>query len=127
MQLMSVSPFNSLLLHGDFGYHNVIRDVKGNSKLIDWEFAGYGDPRVDVANVLFWTHLHFPNIAHVCVRAFINAYIERRKEDFTSDILHAHIILQIWRIIEIVKDDFPEPVKKEWNRRLDWALNHVFI
>lgn len=114
------------LLHGDFGYHNVIRDTSGNNRLIDWELAGIGDPRTDMANVLFWTHLHFPDIAHECGRRFVEAYLERREEECNPEIMHRFVIFQVWRIIEMVTDDFPAPVKSEWNRRLAWAIDHVF-
>lgn len=31
------------------------------------------------------------------------------------------------RIIGLVRENFSEAVKTEWNRRLSWALNHTFI
>ncbi|GIP31683.1 hypothetical protein J2TS4_08930 [Paenibacillus sp. J2TS4] len=116
-----------VLLHGDFGYHNVIRDSSGSNRLIDWELASIGDPRVDVANVLFWTHLHFPDIALDCGRVFVDGYKARRRAGCSLEELHTFVIYQIWRIIDMVKDEFPNQVKLEWNRRLLWAFDHVFI
>lgn len=125
-ELRGVFDQHPVLLHGDFGYHNVIGQSLERMKLIDWELAALGDARIDIANVLFWTHLHFPDIALDCVKAFVDAYIEMRAEDCSSDILHRFVIYQIWRMIHMITDDFPIPVKAEWNRRLSWAFDHVF-
>lgn len=116
-----------VLLHGDFGYHNIIAGAGGRLTLIDWELAGVGDPRLDIANVLFWTHLHFPDIARKCVHEFLDAYAGERKIDFSPMALHAFVIVQVWRIIELVNEHFPTHVIKEWNRRLSWALDHDFV
>jgi len=94
--------------------------------LIDWELAGMGDPRLDVANVLFWTHLHFPDMAKACTRAFLDAYSEERNAGFAPDELKAAVIVQVWRIIGLVDESFPEHVLKEWNRRLAWVLDRDF-
>lgn len=129
--LQSVSYLSSInkhevLLHGDYGYHNVFKQESGSQRIIDWELAGYGDPRTDIGNVLFWTHLHFSDIAEVCVNHFIEAYLTINKLECSPEIMHSFVIIQIWRIIQLVNDDFPEHVKREWNRRLEWALNHKF-
>jgi len=116
-----------VLLHGDFGYHNAIRNSSGADKIIDWELAGLGDPRIDIANVLFWMHLHFPDAAPACSKFFIDAYTDQRAIDCSPELMHGYVIFQVWRIIELVTDHFPENVKKEWNRRLSWALEHNFV
>ncbi|WP_199621323.1 phosphotransferase family protein [Paenibacillus alkalitolerans] len=125
--LNEINDRHQVLLHGDFGYHNVIRDITGGNKIIDWELAGIGDPRVDIANVLFWSHLHFPEIASDCVKVFIDSYKNHKAVDCSSEILQSFIIFQVWRIVEMVTDKFPDHVKREWNRRLSWALDHKFI
>jgi len=117
----------SVLVHGDFGYHNVIRDLNGRDILIDWELAGTGDPRLDIGSLLFWTHLHFPNEAFDFCHAFMDGYQSIENLECTQEIIHPFVILQIWRIIDMVTEDFPDHVKKEWNRRLSWALDKVFI
>lgn len=116
-----------VLLHGDYGYHNVLQRGSGGYCLIDWELAGFGDPRLDVGNLLFWTHLHFLNIARACTRCFLEGYEAVRPLGNTPDTIHAAVICQIWRIIGLVRENFSEAVKTEWNRRLSWALNHTFI
>jgi len=116
-----------VLIHGDFGYHNVIRDVNGRDVLIDWELASIGDPRVDIANLLFWTHLHFPEEANDYCGAFMDEYLRIKQCECTQEIMYSFVIFQVWRIIEMVTEEFPDQVKKEWNRRLSWALNKNFI
>lgn len=118
---------HEVLLHGDYGYHNVIMQKSGTYRIIDWELAGYGDPRIDIGNVLFWTHLHFSEIAEVCVNNFIEAYLTTNELECSPDIMHSFVIIQIWRILELVNHDFPEHAKSEWSRRLEWALNYKFI
>lgn len=118
---------SKVLLHGDFGYHNIITGPTGRMTLIDWELAGIGDPRIDVANVLFWTNLHFPEIAQECVNEFLNAYTNGSNIDFSPRILKAFVVIQVWRIIELVNQNFPANVIKEWNRRLSWTLDHDFV
>lgn len=116
-----------VLVHGDFGYHNVICDLSGQNRVIDWEMAGMGDPRMDLANVLFWTHLHFPDHAGRFGEAFIRSYLNRRWVDCSPESMHSFVIFQVWRILGLVNGDFPDHVKAEWNRRLAWALDHRFI
>lgn len=118
---------SKVLLHGDFGYHNIIVDPTGKMRLIDWELAGIGDPRIDVSNVLFWTHLHFPEIALRCVHEFLNVYTNEINLDCSSRLIKSFLVIQVWRIMQLVNDHFPANVKKEWNRRLSWALDHDFV
>lgn len=115
-----------VLLHGDYGYHNVLVRDNGTCCLVDWELAGVGHPGVDIGNVLFWTHLHFPEIAQSCTQQFLKGYGAEEK-GYSPDVLHAFVILQLWRIIGLVRHDFPETVKQEWSRRLAWALDHSFL
>ena len=124
--ISNIQEYSKVLLHGDFGYHNIIVGPTGLT-LIDWEVAGIGDPRIDISNVLFWTHLHFPDIAQKCVNEFLIAYAIERNMDFSPGVLKAFVIVQIWRIIELVNENFPTNVIKEWNRRLSWSLDHDFV
>jgi len=125
--ISNLNEHSKVLLHGDFGYHNIITGPTGRMTLIDWELAGIGDPRIDISNVLFWTHLHFPDIALRCVSEFLTAYASEKNIDLSSSELKAFIIIQIWRIIGLVNESFPNNVIKEWNRRLSWTLEHEFI
>ncbi len=43
------------LVHGDFGYDNVIITKDENFYLIDWEYATVGDPLFDIAWMQFWS------------------------------------------------------------------------
>ncbi len=124
-RLERINP-RQVLLHGDYGYHNLLIRDNGACCLLDWELAGFGHPGMDIGNVLFWTHLHFPEIAGSCIREFRKGYGAGEGND-SADLLHAFVILQLWRMIALVRPDFKESVKKEWNRRLAWALDHSFL
>lgn len=126
-RISNLNEHSKVLLHGDFGYHNIVTGPTGRITLIDWELAGIGDPRIDISTVLFWTHWHFPEIAQKCVNEFLIAYSSERNIDFSLRVLKAFIIIQVWRIIELVNENFPTNVIKEWNRRLSWALDHDFV
>lgn len=118
---------NLVLIHGDFGYHNVIRDIASRHVVIDWELASIGDPRLDLANLLFWAHLHFPEEANEYCRVFIDEYLKINPCVCSPEIMHSFVVFQVWRIIELVTDDFPDHVKSEWNRRLSWVLDNIFL
>lgn len=45
------------LQHGDFHGGNILRDEQGNLTVIDWSYAGLGDPRGDLANTLLLLRL----------------------------------------------------------------------
>ncbi len=42
------------LVHGDFGFNNVVSDGKAITGVFDWEQSMYGDPLYDVAWLDFW-------------------------------------------------------------------------
>jgi len=67
------------------------------------------------------------DMAKACARAFLDAYSQERNAGFAPDELKAAVIVQVWRIIGLVDESFPEHVLKEWNRRLARALNHDFV
>lgn len=126
-RISNLKEHSKVLLHGDFGYHNIIAAPTGRMTLIDWELAGIGDPRIDISNVLFWTHLHFPEVAQKCVDEFLITYDCERNMGFSPRELNAFVIIQVWRTIELINENFPENVIKEWNRRLSWLLDHDFV
>jgi aminoglycoside phosphotransferase (APT) family kinase protein len=115
-----------VLLHGDYGYHNVLIRDNATCCLVGWELAAIGHPSIDIGNLLFWTHLHFPEIARGCVQHFLDGYGIGENE-YSPEAVRAFVILQVWRLLGLVRHDFPEAVKKEWNRRLAWTLEHSFL
>ena len=50
----AVCPDRRGLVHGDFGSNNVLTAEDRITGVIDWSEAMVGDPRYDIANILFW-------------------------------------------------------------------------
>jgi hypothetical protein len=73
----SLANFQSALLHGDLGNHNIFTDGKRITAVIDWEDCLCGDPVFDIA---FWATFH-PEERH---RFFLEGYQaeNRLPEDF---------------------------------------------
>lgn len=42
------SPLALTTIHCDLGYYNLIKQVSGEIKIIDWEYAAFGDPAFDL-------------------------------------------------------------------------------
>jgi aminoglycoside phosphotransferase (APT) family kinase protein len=114
-----------VLTHGDYGVHNVLVTEAGEASVIDWEFGEWNDALNDVANVHFWTHLHFPETATERCRSFLEGYTSQRPIRFSADLLRSYCIYRVWVILLRV-GELPEEVKAEWVRRLRWALQHDF-
>lgn len=114
-----------VLTHGDYGIHNVLVTEAEEASVIDWEFGEWNDSLNDVANVHFWTHLHFPENAGERCRSFLDGYTFRRPISFSADLLRSYCIYRIWVILLRV-GELPEQIKAEWVRRLRWALQHDF-
>lgn len=50
----AICPDRRGLVHGDFGSNNVLTAENRITGVIDWSEAMVGDPRYDIANILFW-------------------------------------------------------------------------
>jgi hygromycin-B 4-O-kinase len=57
-QLLDFCPNERQLVHGDFGFSNVVSDGKDITGVLDWEMSMYGDPLYDVAWLDFWDTKH---------------------------------------------------------------------
>lgn len=53
-RLTAYCPEQRWLLHGDYGYDNVLTDGQRITGVLDWANAGYGDYLYDIAWVGFW-------------------------------------------------------------------------
>jgi|GEM_PF-880374 len=114
----------SILTHGDYGYHNVLIAEDGTAKVIDWEFAELNHPLNDIANVFFWTHLHSSEDAKERCRRFISAYAENapiRDEGLLMPFCVYKVLLIMKRTLNL-----PDHVKNEWVRRLRWVMSEQF-
>jgi len=65
-ELPYIPPVDATLCHFDFGDYNMVRTDQG-IKVIDWEYAGVGDPRMDLAMTLDLAELDFTqSVAEYC-------------------------------------------------------------
>jgi aminoglycoside phosphotransferase (APT) family kinase protein len=102
------------LVHGDPGAHNLLWDGQLRA-LLDWEWAGWGDPSTDIAWVLWTTH--FRGLPDTVREVFLDAY---GKDTLTADQLRALQLAQIAQILVRVADQ--PPMRDEWLRRLRWTM-----
>jgi aminoglycoside phosphotransferase (APT) family kinase protein len=108
----------SRLVHGDPGAHNLLWDWgAGVTALLDWEWAGLGDPLIDIAWVC-WT-IRFRQLPAQVGAAFLHAYGGPAHVIDERAARHA-VLAQIAQILLRVRD-LP-PARDEWLRRLAWTL-----
>ncbi len=55
-ELAKLCPEERFLLHGDYGFNNVLSDGSDITGVIDWEGSAYGDFLFDVAWLSFWSY-----------------------------------------------------------------------
>jgi aminoglycoside phosphotransferase (APT) family kinase protein len=105
------------LIHGDPGAHNLLWDgtITG---ILDWEWAGFGNPLADLAWVC-WT-IRFRALPDATRQAFLAAY---GMPDPDLATLHAFSVAQIAMILSRVAA-IPE-ARQEWIRRLEATLAAV--
>lgn len=105
------------LVHGDAGLHNTLWADGKLVSLIDWEFAGFGNPLADVAWT--WWSMAFRRVPVEAWEAFADGYrFERlRALQWSTD-----AVLELVRaqMISLMARTQPESgARKEWQRRLD--------
>ncbi|MBP1465869.1 phosphotransferase [Candidatus Chloroploca sp. M-50] len=107
------------LIHGDAGLHNILWGARGLS-LLDWEWAGWGDPRLDLAWV-DWT-IRFRQLPRVLWEVFLERYIMTRREspDLEPATHNALIMGQITALL--VRSAGQAAAWEEWVRRASWTL-----
>jgi aminoglycoside phosphotransferase (APT) family kinase protein len=52
VQNMPAAPVEDVIVHGDYGFHNLLVDSTRIGAVLDWELAAIGDPLADLANFL---------------------------------------------------------------------------
>jgi len=116
---------NNTLIHGDFGPHNVI--YHNNSIIaIDWEWAGYGNPMYDIAWVLWFTNIHYPNYYQILSDIFINTYLKHNGINISETLIKAYSISNVLKILSRIKEKNIES-KNEWVRRLNWTIENDLL
>jgi aminoglycoside phosphotransferase (APT) family kinase protein len=107
------------LVHGDAGLHNLLWR-NGVAALLDWEWAGWGNPLLDLGWIYWTTRLR--NAPADAWPAFLEgyaAYPELRALDATPAALRALVLGQIACIL-LRAQDRPE-ARQEWLRRARWT------
>ncbi|MBB6022290.1 aminoglycoside phosphotransferase (APT) family kinase protein [Paenibacillus sp. JGP012] len=112
------------LIHGDYGPHNVMLS-EHSMFILDWEWAGWGNPLLDVAWVVWFVHLHYPHMAKELSEVFLNAYTERTNIEITGEVIRTYSVSKVIQIMNRIKHAHPD-VQKEWLRRLEWTLQTNF-
>jgi aminoglycoside phosphotransferase (APT) family kinase protein len=105
------------LVHGDAGFHNTMWNNGTLVGLIDWEFAGYGNPLADAAWV--WWTMAFRRLPSAVWEAFVDGYRAERLLllGWTPEAVAALLRAQMFSLLART---LPESsARKEWLRRLD--------
>jgi hygromycin-B 4-O-kinase len=54
-RLLPFLPAQKSIVHGDFGWHNLVSDGERLTGVLDWAEARLGDPLYDVVNLEYWS------------------------------------------------------------------------
>ncbi len=106
------------LVHGDAGLHNLLW-AHGRPTLLDWELAGWGDPRLDLAWTA-WT-LRFRGVPEACRDALLDGYGRERAAALGLD-PQALYALALGQIAALIARAAGGPTWEEWLRRARWTL-----
>ena len=112
------------LVHGDYGSHNTIVSDEF-MVIIDWEWAGWGKPEFDIAWVLWFLHLHYPNYCNELSKIFIDEYLLHKNIEINKNVIKKYSLYKVINILsKAIKMD--EKIETEWIRRLEWTLDYDF-
>ncbi|WP_298788438.1 phosphotransferase family protein [uncultured Marinococcus sp.] len=109
-------------VHGDAGPHNMILNENHRAVLIDWEWAGWNDPMIDISWALWNAAFHAPERYSELRRAFLETYVSIRTMNITETNIKAYSLAVIYRALGRVRRS-PEAIQNRWVKRLDWTLN----
>lgn len=115
-----------VLTHGDFGSHNVLVENDSPLTVIDWEWAEWFHPVVDLAWVCWNTKLHYPEIADRLNRAFLEAYQSRKAIPVTPQTIKAYALYKLRNIL-MRMEYADQDTQEKWIHRLEWTLNSELI
>lgn len=115
-----------VLTHGDFGAHNVLVKSGRPLTVIDWEWAEWFHPLVDLAWVCWNTKLHYPAIADRLNHAFLQSYQSRKPINFEADTLKAFALYKLRNILFRMQNA-DRQTQEKWIHRLEWTLNSEIL
>lgn len=112
------------LIHGDYGSHNTIV-FNDSMVIIDWEWAGWGKPEFDIAWVIWFIYLHYPQFCFELSKIFIEEYYLNKKIEINKNIIKKY---SLYKVINILNRTIglDENIKREWIKRLEWTLDIDF-
>ncbi|HMO59924.1 MAG TPA: phosphotransferase [Roseiflexaceae bacterium] len=111
------------LVHGDAGLHNILWHNR-LSALLDWEWAGWGNPLIDIAWIA-WT-MQFRRVGMAEWHALIDSYHHHAPLlDMDPATLHALALGQIAAIMSRVAHR--PAALHEWVQRANWSLDLQFM
>ncbi|NTU83387.1 MAG: phosphotransferase, partial [Chloroflexales bacterium] len=107
-------------VHGDAGLHNILWGPAGLA-LLDWELAGWGDPRLDLAWVA-WT-IRFRGLPVALWDALLAGYGRERATALGLDeeVLRALALGQVAALL--ARAAGRAKAWEEWLRRTRWTLH----
>lgn len=106
------------LAHGDAGLHNTLWGGRGLT-LLDWELAGWGDPRLDLAWAA-WT-LRFRGAPPACWEALLAGYGRAGAEALGLE-AEAMGALALGQVAALLARSAGRPAWDEWLRRARWSI-----
>lgn len=112
------------LVHGDAGLHNTLWADGRLVSLIDWEFAGSGNPLADVAWA--WWSMTFRRLAEDVWEAFVDGYRAPRLVALGWSPAGVTELIRAQMISLMVRTAPGSSARKEWTRRID-ALSRMSV
>ena len=105
------------LVHGDAGFHNTLWDEGRLVGLIDWEFAGHGNPLADAAWI--WWSLTFRRASEGVWESFVDGYRSDRMAmiGWSSEAVLELVRAQMFSLLARTAEG--SGAQKEWLRRLE--------
>jgi aminoglycoside phosphotransferase (APT) family kinase protein len=110
---------NVCLVHGDAGIHNLLWEGRITA-LLDWEWAGWGDPLIDLAWV--WWTMRWRDLPSRLWAVFLAGYAADRRAQIAAEpaVLRALALGQIAGILARAQGQ--PGAWAEWLRRARWTL-----
>jgi aminoglycoside phosphotransferase (APT) family kinase protein len=109
------------LVHGDAGLHNIVWNTRRLS-LLDWELAGWADPRLDLAWVA-WT-IAFRTLPDALWNALLAGYGPRSEAARSLDPASS-AALALGQVATLLVRSHGRPdAWAEWQRRARWTITH---